>query len=161
MGLTHLDEQGNARMVDVSPKTVTLREAVATGRVLMKPETLKMVLEGNIPKGDVFSTARIAGIMAAKRTQELIPMCHNVPLDAVTVELKADETRHCVDIKAVAHCTWKTGVEMEALTAVSVAGLAVYDMCKAVDKEMVIGDIMVIKKSGGKSGDYTRKTGNI
>ncbi|HBF36784.1 MAG TPA: cyclic pyranopterin monophosphate synthase MoaC [Firmicutes bacterium] len=161
MGLTHIDERGNARMVDVSPKAVTAREAVATGRVSMKPETLKMVVEGNMPKGDVFSTARIAGIMAAKRTQELIPMCHNVPLDDVTVELSADEMRHCVDIKAVARCTWKTGVEMEALTAVSVAGLAVYDMCKAVDKEMVIGDITLIKKSGGKSGDYIRKIDNI
>lgn len=157
MGLTHIDENGNARMVDVSGKDNTLREAIATGRVYMKSDTLKMILEGNMPKGDVLSTARIAGIMAAKRTWELIPMCHQVPLDAVKLELANDLERGCVDIKATVRCCWKTGVEMEALTAVSIAGLTVYDMCKAVDKEMVIGDITLIKKTGGKSGEYVKK----
>jgi cyclic pyranopterin monophosphate synthase len=156
MSLTHIDENGNARMVDVSPKEITSREAVAVGRVYLKPDTLKMIIEGNMPKGDVFSTARIAGIMAAKRTQELIPMCHNVPLDAVKVELAPNLEKDCVDITATARCSWKTGVEMEALTAVSIAGLTVYDMCKAVDKEMVIGDITLIKKTGGKSGEFIK-----
>lgn len=157
MNLTHIDENGNARMVDVSDKNITLREAVAAGRVYMKPETLKMIVDGNMPKGDVLSTARIAGIMAAKRTWELIPMCHQIPLDAVKLELTNNLEKSCVDIKATARCSWKTGVEMEALTAVSIAGLTVYDMCKAVDKEMVIGDITLIKKSGGKSGEYIKK----
>lgn len=157
MSLTHIDESGNARMVDVSQKENTFREAVAEGRVYMKPGTLRMIIEGNMPKGDVFSTARIAGVMAAKRTQELIPMCHNVPLDAVKIELLHNLEKGCVDIKATARCCWKTGVEMEALTAVSIAGLTIYDMCKAVDKEMVIGDITLIKKTGGKSGEYLRQ----
>lgn len=154
MSLTHIDENGNARMVDVSQKDITSREAVAAGRVYMRPGTLSMIIEGNMPKGDVLSTARIAGVMAAKRTQELIPMCHNVPLDAVKVELSHNLEESCVDIKATARCSWKTGVEMEALTAVSIAGLTIYDMCKAVDKEMVVGDITLIKKTGGKSGEY-------
>lgn len=157
MNLTHVDENGNARMVDVSGKNMTLREAVATGSVYMKPETLKLITEGEMPKGDVLATARIAGIMAAKRTWELIPMCHQVPLDAVKLELTNNMTKNCVDITATARCTWKTGVEMEALTAVSVAGLTVYDMCKAVDKEMVIGNITLMKKTGGKSGVFERK----
>jgi cyclic pyranopterin monophosphate synthase len=156
MSLTHVDENGNARMVDVSQKDYTLREAVAVGRVYMKPATLRMIMEGNLPKGDVFSTTRIAGIMAAKRTSELIPMCHNIPLDAVALDLLANEEQSCVDIKVTARCSWKTGVEMEALTAVSIAGLTVYDMCKAVDKEMLIGDIALIKKTGGKSGEYVK-----
>ena len=156
MSLTHIDENGNARMVDVSKKDMTLREAIAEGRVYMKPDTLRMIMEGNMPKGDVLSTARIAGIMAAKRTWELIPMCHQVPLDAVKLELSHNLEKGCVDIKATARCSWKTGVEMEALTAVSIAGLTVYDMCKAVDKGMVIGDITLIKKTGGKSGEYMR-----
>ncbi|WHH58812.1 cyclic pyranopterin monophosphate synthase MoaC [Petroclostridium sp. X23] len=157
MGLTHIDENGNARMVDVSQKDITLREAVAAGKVYMKPGTLASIMDGSMPKGDVFSTARIAGIMAAKRTQELIPMCHNVPLDAVKVELASNPQEGCVDITATARCAWKTGIEMEALTAVSVAALTVYDMCKAIDKEMVIGDITLIKKTGGKSGEYIKK----
>lgn len=157
MELTHIDERGNARMVDVSQKGMTEREAIASGRVYMKPETLKCLIEGNMPKGDVLSTARIAGIMGAKRTQELIPMCHNVPIDSVKVELSVNEEKNCVEIAAAAKCTWKTGIEMEALTAVSVAALAVYDMCKAVDKEMVIADICLLKKTGGKSGEYIRK----
>lgn len=157
MRLTHIDEKGNARMVDVSSKDITFREAVATGRVSMKSATLGMIIEGNMPKGDVLSTARIAGIMAAKRTWEFVPMCHQVPLDAVTIELSVNEQTCCVEITATVRCSWKTGVEMEALTAVSVAGLTVYDMCKAVDKEMVIGDIALVKKTGGKSGKYLRK----
>lgn len=157
MSLTHIDESGNARMVDVSHKDISLREAVAEGRVFMKPETLKIMEEGNMPKGDVLSTARIAGIMAAKRTSELIPMCHQVPLDAVKLELSYNTQKSCVDIKAHVNCSWKTGVEMEALTAVSIACLTIYDMCKAVDKEMVIGDISVLKKTGGKSGEYVKK----
>ncbi|HEX3029019.1 MAG TPA: cyclic pyranopterin monophosphate synthase MoaC [Clostridia bacterium] len=157
MSLTHIDEKGNARMVDVSEKNITLREAVAEGRVYMKPETLEMIAEGNMPKGDVLSTARIAGIMGAKRTWELIPMCHQIPIDAVSLELTNNPENNCVDIRATARCSWKTGVEMEALTAVSIAGLTIYDMCKAVDKEMVIGDITLMKKTGGKSGEYSKK----
>lgn len=157
MKLTHIDEKGNARMVDVSDKDVTLREAVAIGTVYMKPETLKQITEGSLPKGDVLSTARIAGIMAAKRTWELIPMCHQIPIDGIKVEMTVNIEKSCVEITATVKCSWKTGVEMEALTAVSVAGLTVYDMCKAVDKEMVISDITLMKKSGGKSGEYIRK----
>lgn len=157
MSLSHIDEKGNARMVDVSQKSITSREAVASGRVYMKPETLKLIVEGNMPKGDVLSTARIAGIMAAKRTSELIPMCHQVPLDEVKLELLHNQQKSCIDIRATARCSWKTGVEMEALTAASAAGLTIYDMCKAVDKEMVIGDIKLLRKTGGKSGEYVRK----
>lgn len=156
MDLTHVDEHGNARMVDVSEKTATAREAVAAGCVYMKPETLEMIVGGRMPKGDVLSTARIAGIMAAKRTWDLVPMCHQIPLDAVKVELEGNIEKSCVDIKATVRCTWKTGVEMEALTAVSVACLTVYDMCKAVEKGMVIGDIALVSKTGGKSGTYMR-----
>ena len=154
--LTHIDEKGEVRMVDVSQKQLTQREAVAEGRVYMKAEILAKLTEGNMPKGDVLSTARIAGIMAAKRTYELIPMCHNIPLDSVKVELSCDLENCNIHIKAIANCTWKTGVEMEALTAVSIAALTIYDMCKAVDKEMVIGDISLVKKTGGKSGDYIK-----
>lgn len=157
MGITHIDNKGNARMVDVSQKDMSVREAIASGRVQMKPETLRMIMDQAIPKGDVLASARIAGIMAAKKTQDLIPMCHNVPLDSVKVELNCDLAGSCIMISASARCTWKTGVEMEALTAASVAALTIYDMCKAVDKEMVIGDIKLIKKTGGKSGDYIRK----
>jgi len=156
MELTHIDSKGNARMVDVSDKSVSLREAVATGRVHMSPETLTLIIGSNMPKGDVLATARIAGIMAAKRTCELVPMCHNIPLDSVKLELAVDRENMCIEIKATVRCTWKTGVEMEALTAVSVSALAIYDMCKAVDKDMVISDIMLVGKKGGKSGEYVR-----
>jgi cyclic pyranopterin monophosphate synthase len=149
MSLSHIDERGNARMVDVSGKDSSVREAIATGKIFMKAETLTAVIVGTTPKGEVLSTARIAGIMAAKRTSELIPLCHQVPLDSVAIEFFIDKIENCIDIKAVARCNWKTGVEMEALTAVSVAALTVYDMCKAVDKEMVIGEIRLIKKSKG------------
>jgi cyclic pyranopterin phosphate synthase len=157
MNLSHIDENGKARMVDVSGKEITTREAVATGRVYMKQDTLKMIAEGSLPKGDVFSTAKIAGIMAAKHTWEMIPMCHQIPLDAIHLELSGNPQKSSVDIKAAIGCCWKTGVEMEALTAVSVAALTVYDMCKAVDKEMVIGEITLIRKTGGKSGTYISK----
>lgn len=157
MELTHLDEKGHVRMVDVSSKEITTREAVATGRVLMKASTLEKITSGAMPKGDVLAVARIAGIMAAKRTQDLIPMCHNIPLDSVKVELVTDEQNCCVNITSITRCTWRTGVEMEALTSVSAAALALYDMCKAIDKSMVIGDIKLISKTGGKSGTYLRE----
>jgi cyclic pyranopterin phosphate synthase len=155
--LSHIDEKGNARMVDVSGKAPTVREAFASGRVHMRAETLKLISGGGIPKGDVFAAARIAGIMAAKRTFELIPMCHSIPLDSARVDFEYDFDNSCVIVKAVVGCTWKTGVEMEALTAVTTAALTIYDMCKAVDKEMEIGDIRLDKKTGGKSGDFERK----
>ena len=151
MELSHLDEKGNARMVDVSGKAATVREAVAEGRIFMKLETLSLILGGGIPKGDVFAVARVAGIMAAKRTQELIPMCHTIPLDSVSVAFEPESEKCAVLIRAAAKCAWKTGVEMEALTAVTVAALTIYDMCKAVDKGMSIGDVRLVKKSGGKS----------
>ena len=157
MGLSHIDNAGNAIMVDVSKKNETERIAVAVGRVYMKPETLALIGEGNIPKGDVFPAARIAGIMAAKRSWELIPLCHSLPIESVKVDLSLDTKENCVNIKAFVKCTWKTGIEMEALTAVSIAALTVYDMCKAVDKDMIIGDIQLVKKTGGKSGDFFRK----
>lgn len=158
MGLSHIDESGRARMVDVSDKEMTLREAYATGRVYMKTDTLKMIAQGSLPKGDVFSTARIAGITAAKHTWEMIPMCHQIPIDSIRVELEANWEKNCVNITSTVRCVWKTGVEMEALTAAAVAALTVYDMCKAVDKDMIVGDIMLIKKTGGKSGVYERMT---
>ena len=153
MELNHLDSNGNARMVDVSGKDQTVREAIAAGLVKMSPDTLKLFTEGS-PKGDVMAAARIAGIMAAKRTHELIPLCHNVPLDSVSIELAVDAAANRILIKATARCTWNTGVEMEALTAVSVAALTIYDMCKAVDRGMVISDIRLLRKSGGRSGVY-------
>jgi cyclic pyranopterin phosphate synthase len=152
MDLTHVNEKGDAHMVDVSEKAVTKRAAEAVATVAMKPETLKLIAEGGIPKGDVFSTARIAAIMAAKRTAELIPMCHPVPIDQVTVEFAAMPP-DTVRITATVQCTYKTGVEMEALTAASVAALTVYDMCKAVDRSMQI-QLALKRKTGGKSGDY-------
>jgi cyclic pyranopterin monophosphate synthase len=154
MELTHVDKDGNARMVDVSDKEITHREAVAAGKIYLKPETILMILNGNIPKGDVFAVARVAGIMAAKRTQELIPMCHNILLDAVAMDFEHELELGAISIKATVKCTWKTGVEMEALTAVSIAALTIYDMCKAVDKGMRIGDITLIGKTGGKSGGF-------
>lgn len=151
MEFSHLDEKGNARMVDISGKQHTVREAWAVGRVFMNPATLGMIIDGNVPKGDVLSTARIAAVMAAKKTDDIIPMCHNIPLESVKVDFEYNKDKNCIDITAVVRCTWKTGVEMEALTAVSAAALTIYDMCKAVDKDMVIGDITLIKKTGGKT----------
>jgi len=155
--LSHIDEHGNARMVDVSDKDVTLREATARGRVIMKPDTLAKIVEGQLPKGDVLATARIAGIMAAKRTHELIPLCHPLPISGVEVHLRPVEmgyARAAIEIEATVRVTSRTGVEMEALTAVSVAALTVYDMCKAVERGMSIEDVRVVAKSGGRSGDY-------
>lgn len=150
--LSHLDEDGKARMVDVSDKATTAREATAKGRVLMARETLALVIGGTSPKGDVLAAARIAGIMAAKRTSELIPLCHPLSLDQVTVDFTFDEGTPAIDITATAKLTGKTGVEMEALTAVSVAALTLYDMLKAADKRLRITDIFLTRKSGGRSG---------
>ena len=155
-GLTHLDPQGQAHMVDVGAKAETEREAVAAGRVFMRPETLRLLQAGNLPKGDVLAAARVAGIMAAKRTAELIPLCHPLLLTAVTVEFEFDETSAAVEITATVRCRGQTGVEMEALTAVSVAALTIYDMAKAVERGMVIGDIRLLEKRGGKSGEWKR-----
>ncbi|MEQ8967208.1 MAG: cyclic pyranopterin monophosphate synthase MoaC [Azospirillaceae bacterium] len=152
--LTHFDARGNARMVDVSTKAATDRSATAKGRITMQPETLRLIRDGAHAKGDVLGIARIAGIMAAKRTGELIPLCHPLGLDSVTLDLSCDEAAGAVEIAATAKVTGRTGVEMEAMTAVSVAALTVYDMCKAVDRGMVIGDIRLTHKSGGKSGTY-------
>ena len=151
---THFDADGRARMVDVSGKDVTERTATASARVTMAPETLRMVMEGGVAKGDVLGVARIAGIMAAKRTPELIPLCHPLPLTSVTVDLDCDAKRHAVDIVATCKITAKTGVEMEALTAVAVAALTVYDMCKSRDRAMIISDLRLTHKAGGKSGSY-------
>jgi len=152
--LTHFDRGGNAIMVDVTQKAVTERIAVATGSVAMKPATLKAILANGIKKGDVLAVARLAGIMAAKRTHELVPLCHPLALSAISIDLSPDEKRHAVDITATVKITGKTGVEMEALTAVSVAALTIYDMCKAIDRGMTIADIRLRYKSGGKSGTY-------
>ncbi|UYV14860.1 cyclic pyranopterin monophosphate synthase MoaC [Porphyrobacter sp. ULC335] len=150
--LTHLDSDGTAHMVDVGGKPATARRAVASGRIAMSAEALEAIRAGNAPKGDVLGTARIAGIMAAKRTGELIPLCHPLALDAVNIDFayEADAIR----ATATASLTGKTGVEMEAMTAVSVALLTIYDMAKAIDKGMVIGEVRLIAKSGGKSGDW-------
>lgn len=155
--LTHLDEKGKAKMVDVSAKATTSREARAAGSVYMKKQTLRLIKKGGMPKGDVFAVARVAGIMAAKKTPELIPLCHPLNLTSVEVDLHIDERKGRLAIESRVSTLGQTGVEMEALTAVSAAALAVYDMCKAVDKEMVISDIMLIEKKGGRSGTYKRK----
>ncbi len=153
MTLTHLDDQGHARMVDVSAKSETAREAVAAGEVHMRPETLRLIVEGGLPKGDALAVARVAGIMAAKRAPDLIPLCHPLLLSNVQVELTPDAERAAVVITARVRCQGVTGVEMEALTAVSVAALTLYDMCKAVDRAMRITDIRLLRKVGGKSGE--------
>lgn len=155
--LTHLDEKGKAVMVDVGKKATTMREAVAEGSVYMKKETLELIRDGTVPKGDVASVARLAGIMAAKKTPELIPLCHPLGITYVEVELQLKPKEQRVYIRSKVRCSGQTGVEMEALTAVSVAALTVYDMCKAVDKEMAISDVVVVEKKGGKSGHYKRK----
>jgi cyclic pyranopterin monophosphate synthase len=152
--LTHVDEHGAARMVDVSGKDVTDRTATAQGRVVIAPETADLLRRGAAPKGDVLGVARIAGIMAAKRTPDLIPLCHPLAISGVTVELEVEDA--AVSIAATVRTTDRTGVEMEALTAVSVAALTVYDMIKAVDKGASITDVRVERKSGGKSGDWSR-----
>ncbi|TEB13426.1 Cyclic pyranopterin monophosphate synthase [Pelotomaculum propionicicum] len=155
--LTHLDERGQARMVEVGAKEITRREAIARGEVAMRPGTLDMILEGKTPKGEVFGVARIAGIMAAKKTPEIIPLCHPLALTGIDVQFRPDRELSRVEIEARVRTTGQTGVEMEALTAVSASALAIYDMCKAVDREMVIGAIRLIHKSGGKSGSFDRE----
>jgi cyclic pyranopterin phosphate synthase len=155
--LTHLDDDGRAHMVDVSAKDITERVATAEGRIAMLPETLALIVDGKVPKGDVLAVARIAGIMAAKRTPDLIPLCHPLSLSSVTVELEANHEASAIDVRATCKLKGRTGVEMEALTAVSVAALTVYDMCKAVDREMTLGDIRLVHKAGGKSGTYQRE----
>ena len=153
-GFTHFDAEGKAVMVDVSDKEVTERIAVAGGSVVMQPATLSLIREGAIEKGDVLSVARLAGIMGAKRTPDLIPLCHPLALTSVSLELTLDEARSAVDITARCKLKGRTGVEMEALTAVGVAALTIYDMCKAVDRGMRITDIRLLRKEGGKSGLY-------
>ncbi len=158
MSLTHFDDHGRARMVDVGHKDNSRREAIAKGRVLMKPETLALIQAGGIKKGDVLAVAQVAGIMAAKRTHELVPMCHPLMLTHVSLQFNPQPAAEpnaaaIIDISATVRTTGKTGVEMEALTAVSVAGLTIYDMCKAVDRGMQIDAVRLAKKSGGKSGD--------
>ncbi|MGI9157206.1 MAG: cyclic pyranopterin monophosphate synthase MoaC [Marmoricola sp.] len=152
--LTHVDETGAARMVDVSAKDVTAREAVATGRVLVSPDVVRLLRAGDVPRGDALGVARVAGIMAAKRTPDLVPLCHPLAISGVTVDLTV--TDESVDIRAVVRTSDRTGVEMEALTAVSVAALTVFDMVKAVDKSGVITDVRVEQKTGGKSGEWSR-----
>jgi cyclic pyranopterin phosphate synthase len=151
-----MDEAGRARMVDVSDKDVTHRVAVARGRISMKPETLALIVERRVAKGDVFAVARVAGIMAAKKTPELIPMCHPLNISSVEISLTPRENPARVEIEATVRVSGKTGVEMEAMTAVAVCGLTIYDMCKAVDREMSLEGIRLMQKSGGKSGTFTR-----
>ena len=151
---THLDESGKARMVDVGAKAITERTAVAAGAVVMRPETLRLIREGGFEKGDVLGVARTAGIMAAKRTHDLVPLCHPVPITHVSVEFDADGADDRVNITATARARWSTGVEMEALTAVAVAALTVYDMCKSADRGMRIEGVRLLRKTGGRSGDF-------
>ena len=153
-GFTHFDDNGNARMVDVTDKDISARTATATASVIMKAETMQLIKGGGIKKGDVLSVARLAGLMGAKRTPDLIPLCHPLALSAVEVDLTCDEARSSVDIEATCRVDAKTGVEMEALTAASIAALTVYDMCKAVDRGMTITDIRLTYKTGGKSGTF-------
>ncbi len=155
--LTHLDAEGHARMVDVTDKPVTQRMAIAEGHITMQPETLRLIVEGGHKKGDVLAVARIAGIQAAKKCSELIPLCHPLMLSSVAVDFECDREKSCVVIRATCKLAGQTGVEMEALTAASVAALTIYDMCKAVDKVMQIGGLRLLEKRGGKSGDYCAK----
>lgn len=157
MEFTHFDSKGASRMVDVSMKAPTKRQAVASGKVTMKKETLQQIIDMSIKKGNVFEVARIASIMAVKQTPHLIPLCHPLAISSVNVEFDYSLEKGEVYIEVIVSLDDKTGVEMEALTGVSVAALTIYDMCKAVDKDMVISDIMLMKKSGGKSGEYIRK----
>ena len=150
----HIDENGNAIMVDVSLKKETEREAVASGTIVVSPKTMGRILEKDVKKGDVLSVAQLAGIMGAKKTSDLIPLCHPLALTSVKVELDCDPSSHAINITATCSVTGRTGVEMEALTAVTVAGLTVYDMCKAIDKEMKITNIRLLSKFGGRSGKY-------
>lgn len=155
-GLTHLDEKGQARIVDIGGKIETVRRAVAHGRLEAQPETIAAIIGGTLKKGDALAVARIAGIMAAKKTSDLIPLCHPIALTSVSVEIETGADRASLDITATAECTGRTGVEMEALTAVSVAALTLYDMAKAIDRGMRIAGIELVEKSGGASGDFRR-----
>jgi cyclic pyranopterin monophosphate synthase len=157
MELTHINEEGRAKMVDVSEKIDTVREAVAIGYVTMKRETLEKIKEGTISKGDVLSVAQVGGIMGAKNTPQIIPMCHPIMISGCDINFKMDFENNRVEITATTKTVGKTGIEMEALTAVSTAALTIYDMCKAIDREMIINNIMLLKKSGGKSGIFERK----
>jgi len=157
MSLTHINKQGNAKMVDVTSKDDTRRIGIAAGSISMAPDTLKQIVDGNIKKGDVFSVAQVAGIMAAKRTYEIIPMCHSLLLTGADIHFECDHKSSTIHITATIKTTGKTGVEMEALTAVSAAALTIYDMCKAIDRNMTIQNIRLIEKSGGKSGHYQRE----
>ena len=154
---THFNEQGRAKMVDVGEKPISQRTAVAAGRVLVNEHTFALIQSGGMKKGDVLTVAQIAGVMGAKRTPDIIPMCHPILMDGINLELHLDETRRSVEIQATVSCDGRTGVEMEALTAVSTAALTVYDMCKAVQKDMVITDIRLVRKTGGVHGDYHRE----
>lgn len=158
--LTHLDDEGRARMVDVGEKAVTVRECVARGVVHMAPETLAAITEGRTPKGDVLAVARIAAIQAAKRTSDWIPLAHPLPLDVVDVELRPDPATSSVEIEARVRAQARTGVEMEAMVAVTAAGLTVYDMCKAIDRSMRLDGVRLVRKSGGKSGEWTSRDEN-
>ena len=153
---THFGQDGRAKMVDVGEKPVNVRTAVAAGRVLVNRETFEKIRNGGMKKGDVLSVAQVAGIMGAKRTPDIIPMCHPIPIGGIDMDLSLDEERCSVEIRAEVRCDGKTGVEMEALTAVSVAALTVYDMCKAVQKDMVISDVRLLSKTGGVHGDFER-----
>ncbi len=154
---THLDAEGRVRMVDVSAKEATHRIAVARGAVIMQPATLEKILTGTVTKGNVLETARIAGVMAAKKTADLIPMCHPLPVTHVRLDFLPDPASHLIGIEAGVRLVGRTGVEMEALTAVTVAALTIYDMCKSHDRDMLITDVRLIEKSGGKSGHYRRR----
>lgn len=154
---SHFDKKGNARMVDVSDKPVTRRAAVAGCSVFMKKETLDMIKEGKVSKGDVLGVARIAGIMAAKRVPEIIPLCHPLNISSINIEFEVDVKKNKINIESCVNITGQTGVEMEALTSVAASALTIYDMCKSVDKGMIISDLMLIKKTGGKSGEFTRQ----
>ena len=153
---THFNDEGRAKMVDVGEKPVTVRTAVAAARVLVNEETFRLIKTGGMKKGDVLTVAQVAGVMGAKRTPDLIPMCHPILIDGINLSLHLDEQRRSVEIEATVSCAGRTGVEMEALTAASTAALTVYDMCKAVQKDMVITDIRLLKKTGGVHGDYER-----
>ena len=154
---THFNEQGRAKMVDVGEKPISQRTAVAAGRVLVNEKTFALIQSGGMKKGDVLTVAQIAGVMGAKRVPDIIPMCHPILMDGIDLDLRLDEQKRSVEIRAAVSCDGRTGVEMEALTAVSTAALAVYDMCKAVQKDMVITDIRLVRKTGGVHGNYTRE----
>ena len=156
MKSTHFDNKGSARMVDISKKKITTRKAIAQGKIFMKKTTLDMVIKGNHKKGDVLAIARIAGIMGAKKTSDLIPLCHPIGIEAIQLDFKIDKKKICIIINSICKTSNKTGIEIEALSAVSIAALTIYDMCKSIDRSMYIDSLMLIHKSGGKSGIYNK-----